>query len=89
MLYYRKNCGGQWVVCSLTVEEAKAIQDKIIKIGLGKLDQIRKVAIEHKIELTDVCASVILGKVMPSFESYANDFIEKSLKDKEKGPAQA
>ena len=88
--YFRKNVGGQWKVCELTKEEVLAIQDKVIEIGLGKLNKIRKVADEHKIALTDACTAVILDKAMPSFESLANDVIEGSLKDKDsnKGPAQ-
>lgn len=88
MLHYRKNDGGQWKVCSLSIDEAKAIQDQIIKIGLGKLEKIRTLAEEKKISLNDDCTAVILSKVMPSYESLANDFIEGQLKKANDNPQQ-
>ena len=82
MLFYRKNIGGNWEVCSLSIDEAKTIQAQIIKIGLGKLNEINLMAAEKKVVLTDVTASVILSKVMPSYESLANDYIEAQIKKK-------
>jgi hypothetical protein len=82
VLHYRKNIGGQWETCSLTVEEAKSIQEKIIRIGLGKLKEIQAVAEANKISITDPLTAVILAKVMPSYESLANDYIEAQIKKK-------
>ncbi len=80
MLYYRKNVGGQWEIIGLSLEEAKAIQEKIIKHSLKKLLEIKKVAEENKIPLSDETLAVILNKVAPSYESLANDYIEDKLK---------
>ena len=82
MLHYRKNCNGSWEVCSLTIDEAKAIQLDVIKMGLSKYRSIKKIAEEHKIEISEDAVCVVLAKVIPSYESLANDFIEGQIKKK-------
>ena len=82
MRSFRKNIGGNWEVCTITIEEVKSIQEKIIRIGLGKLLELHKVAEDNKVVLSDACAAVILAKVTPSFESLANDFIEAAIQKK-------
>jgi hypothetical protein len=86
MRHFKKNIQGAWETCSLTDEEIKAIQEKTIKIGLGRLHHIRKMAEEHKILLTDACTAAILDKVAPSYDSLANDHIEDQLKKKTETP---
>jgi translation elongation factor EF-1beta len=102
VLHYRKNVNGSWEVCSLRVDEVKAIQNKIVQIGFGLLVDIRKQADEHnkaidagtakegatKISLTEEATAVILAKVMPSYESLANDYIEAQIKKKLEGKPQ-
>lgn len=82
MLHYRKNVGGAWEVCSLTKEEAKAIQVEVLKIGLSQSRAIKKLAEENKIEVSDGIVCAILAKVVPSYESLANDYIEGQIKKK-------
>lgn len=86
MLHYRKNIGGNWETCSLSIDEAKAIQTQIIKIGLGKLNEINLMATEKKVALTDATTATILAKVMPSYESLANDYIEAGILKKKNNP---
>ena len=89
MLNFRKNVNGNWNVCTLKVEEAKAIQDKIINIGLSKYVAIKKAIVDHnskltegtpKLEVSEIAIAKILDKVVPSYESLANDFIEEQIK---------
>ncbi len=87
MLHYRKNVGGTWKVCSLTPDEAKSIQDKVMKIGLAKTKEIRELAQKHSIEISDPILAVVLSKVVPSYESLANDYIEATIKKELQGPA--
>ena len=77
---YRKNVGGNWQICTLSLEEAKAIQDRLTNHALLKVKKIREIATENKIELGDSVLAVILDKVVPSYESLANDFIEDKIK---------
>ena len=79
MLKYRKNIGGYWETCSLSIEEAKSIQEKVIKIALSKHEQICKLAKGKGVELSNESLAVILSKVVPSYESLANDFAEAKI----------
>ena len=79
MLHYRKNIGGAWETCSLSIDEARSIQEKIIKIGISKHQEIKKLAEEKAISLAEESIAVILAKVVPSYESLANDYIEAAI----------
>lgn len=80
MLHYRKNIGGNWQICSLSVDEAKSIQEKIIKIGIAKYSEIKKIAEEKGVTISEDVVAVILAKTTPSYESLANDYIEADIK---------
>ena len=82
MLSYRKNDSGQWVIVTLSLEEAKAIQEKIMRHSLKKIVEIKKLAEDNRIPLSEETLAVILNKVVPSYESLANDHIEEKLKQK-------
>ena len=80
MIYYRKNVGGNWETCTLSIDEAKSIQEKVIKIGASKYIEIKKFAEEKGVTMSDSIVSVILAKVVPSYESLANDYIEAGIR---------
>lgn len=89
MLHYRKNVDGNWKICSLTKDEARSIQGMIMKIGLMKVKDLRALAKADEVQLTDAETSVILSKVIPSYESLANDYIEGQIKKALTPPAPA
>ena len=80
MLYQRKCINNTWQICSLKVEEAHAIQKKIIDIAMDKLSEISNVAQARNIPLQPQVLAVILSKIVPTYDSLANDFIEGQLK---------
>ena len=87
MLYMRKNVGGAWHIISLSIEEAKSVQDKVMKMSLTKVQEIQALAREKGIEnISDTLVAVILDKVAPSFDSIANDYAESKLRKENQTP---
>jgi hypothetical protein len=79
MLFYRKNDAGCWKTCKLTPEEAKLIQAKAIKIGLSLNKNMQEMIKAANLTVSDAAFATILGKVMPSYDSLANDMVEGNL----------
>lgn len=86
MLKYRKNIGGTWETCTLTVEKAKAIQAKVIANGVAKYHEIKKFAEEKQVKISEEAIAAILSKVVPSYESLANDYIELAIEEQKNNP---
>ena len=81
MLFFRKNVGGQWDIVSITMDEAKAIQARLIKDGVMMYTKMKKFVNDNKVDISDSALNTILNKVLPSYESLANDFVEEKIKE--------
>jgi hypothetical protein len=79
MLFYRKNVGGVWHTKKISFEEAKKIQEKILKIGLVMYKNVKEISEKAGLALPDAVAAAIVEKSMPSYDSLANDIIEEEL----------
>jgi hypothetical protein len=81
MFYYRKAVNNQWKLCKITEEEATKIQSITISLCLKVLKNIKKITAEAGLKLTPDEIIATFNKVAPTFESLANDYIEKQLKE--------
>ena len=81
MLFFRKNVGGQWDIVFITMDEAKAIQARLIKDGVMMYTKMKKFVNDNKVDISDSALNTILNKVLPSYESLANDFVEEKIKE--------
>jgi len=79
MLYYRKNQGGVWSTKKISPEDAKKIQEKILKIGLVLYKTVKEIATKAELQVPDQVMATILNKAMPTYDSLANDIIEEEL----------
>lgn len=82
MLFYRKNVGGCWETKMLSHEEAKKIQEQIIKMGVNTYRNLKQLTKAANVEISEECIAVIVEKAVPSYDSLANDLIEESLAGK-------
>ena len=79
MLFYRKNIGGVWETKKLSLEEAKKIQEQIIKMSVSTYKNVKALTKAANIEISEEALAVIIDKAVPTYDSLANDMVEESL----------
>lgn len=82
MLFYRKNVGGEWQIKKLTPEEAKKVQEKIIRMGLSLNKNMQEMIKAAGLTVSDEVMAAIIDKAVPSYDSLANDVIESDIAGK-------